>query len=98
MVGNLSNMAEEKSIDIKLKAVEVKRKYAMNNILKVDFSDYKISVIYGENGCGKTTILRLISAFLAQNDSVFTQEKVMSMSMTYETKGVEKKIIGLKSI
>lgn len=93
MVGNLSNMAEEKSIDIKLKAVEVKRKYAMNNILKVDFSDYKISVIYGENGCGKTTILRLISAFLAQNDSVFTQEKVMSMSMTYETKGVEKKII-----
>lgn len=30
---------------------------------------------------------------LSQNDSVFSQEKIISMSMTYELKGIEKKII-----
>lgn len=90
---DISNIEEEKIMDIKLKSVEVKREYSMNNILKVEFSSYKVSVIYGENGCGKTTILRLINAFLSQNDSVFSQEKIISMSMTYELKGIEKKII-----
>ena len=54
---DISNIEEEKIMDIKLKSVEVKREYSMNNILKVKFSSYKVSVIYGENGCGKTTIL-----------------------------------------
>lgn len=85
-------LEEEKRINIKLKSVEVKRDYSLNNILKVCFSDYNISVIYGVNGCGKTTILRLISAFLAQNDSVFTQEKVLWMSMTYQSDGIEKEV------
>ena len=62
---DISNIEEEKIMDIKLKSVEVKREYSMNNILKVEFSSYKVSVIYGENGCGKTTILRLINAFLS---------------------------------
>lgn len=90
---DISNIEEEKIMDIKLKSVEVKREYSMNNILKVEFSSYKVSVIYGENGCGKTTILRLINAFLSQNDSIFSQEKIISMSMTYDLKGIEKKII-----
>ena len=80
-------------MDIKLKSVEVKRDYSLNNTLKVYFSDYNISVIYGENGCGKTTILRLINAFLAQNDSVLSQEKVLLMSMTYQFEGVETKVL-----
>ncbi len=91
MVTELANL-EESKLDIKLKAVEVKRDYSLNSILKVDFSCYNISVIYGENGCGKTTILRLINAFLSQNDSVLSQEKVMWMSMKFQSNGREKKI------
>ena len=35
---DISNIEEEKIMDIKLKSVEVKREYSMNNILKVKFS------------------------------------------------------------
>ncbi len=79
-------------LNIKLKSVAVKRDYTLNSILKVEFSNYNISVIYGENGCGKTTILRLINAFLSQNDVVFSQEKVQWMSMAFIENG-EKKIV-----
>ncbi len=93
MFVGLLNSEEEKILDIKLKSVEVKRDYSLNNVLKVFFSDYNISVIYGDNGCGKTTILRLINAFLSQNDSVFSQEKVLWMSMTYLIDGIEQRSV-----
>lgn len=93
MFVELLNSVEEKSLGIKLKSVEVKRDYSLNNMLKVCFSDYNISVIYGENGCGKTTLLRLINAFFSQNDSVFSQEKVISMSMVYSLDGIEKEVL-----
>ena len=84
---------QDNKTNIKLKSIEVMRDYTLNSILKVDFSEYNISVIYGENGCGKTTILRLINAFLSQNDSVFNQEKVLWMSITFYSNGTEKKIL-----
>lgn len=93
MFVELLNSVEEKSLGIKLKSVEVKRDYSLNNMLKVCFSDYNISVIYGENGCGKTTLLRLINAFFSQNDSVFSQEKVISMLMVYSLDGIEKEVL-----
>ena len=81
----LSEEEVNKSKNIKLKSVKVERDYQLNRVLEVKFSDYNVSVIYGENGCGKTTILRLINAFLSQNDSVFSQEKVLSMSIAFCT-------------
>ena len=80
-------------INIKLKSVIVKRDYSLNGTLEIFFSDYNISVIYGENGCGKTTILRLINAFLSQNDSVFSQEKVKEMSIRFLSDGMEKEVV-----
>lgn len=85
----LSEEEVNKSKNIKLKSVKVERNYQLNRVLEVKFSDYNVSVIYGENGCGKTTILRLINAFLSQNDSVFSQEKVLSMSIAFSTEGGE---------
>lgn len=93
MIVELLKESEEKMMKIKLKSVEVKRDYSLNSILKVSFSDYNISVMYGENGCGKTTILRLINAFLDQNDSVFSKEKVLWMSMTFQADNIEKKVL-----
>ena len=63
---------------VKLHSVTINRDLSVNKILKVSFSIQSISVIYGENGCGKTTFLRCLSAVLAQNESILLQEKVVS--------------------
>lgn len=83
----------ENTMNFKLKSVEVERDYSLNSTLKVAFSNYNISVIYGENGCGKTTLLRMINALLSQNDSVFSQEKVLSMSIVFLVDGTEKEVL-----
>ncbi len=35
---------------------------------KVDFSESNVTVIYGDNGCGKTTFLKALTAFLSQDE------------------------------
>lgn len=52
-------------------------------IVSVDFSDAPISVIYGDNGSGKTTFLKIISAFLSQDDSALAQLGVRLIECTY---------------
>lgn len=46
----LSEEEVNKSKNIKLKSVKVERDYQLNRVLEVKFSDYNVSVIYGENG------------------------------------------------
>ncbi|GAW87783.1 conserved hypothetical protein [Bathymodiolus platifrons methanotrophic gill symbiont] len=41
---------------------------AENRYAKVEFSSDNVTVIYGDNGCGKTTFLKAINSFLSQND------------------------------
>lgn len=68
---------------IKLHSVTINRDLSINKTLKVSFSTQNISVIYGENGCGKTTFLRCLSAVFAQNDAVLLKEKVESIVVEY---------------
>lgn len=89
---NETSYSENDKLNIKFISVEVKRDYTLNSVLKVNFSSCNISVIYGENGCGKTTILRLINAFLSQDDIVLSQEKVLRISMKFKENGVEKTV------
>ena len=84
---------DEKIANVKLKSVEVKRDYSLNSLISVELSDCNISVIYGVNGSGKTTILKLINAFLSENDSVFLQEKVIWMAITFLIDGEEERIL-----
>ena len=41
---------------------------AKNRYAKVEFSSDNVTVIYGDNGCGKTTFLKAINSFLSQDN------------------------------
>lgn len=77
---------------IKLQSAHIERDYSVNAFLHVDFSNFPISVIYGENGCGKTTFLRLLNAFFAQNSTILSQERVSSMTVSYRVEDEENSV------
>lgn len=55
--------------------------------VNVRFSSESISVIYGENGCGKTTLLKIIYALLSHNEAILLEEKISEVQLNYMVKG-----------
>ncbi|MBW3527683.1 AAA family ATPase [Shewanella sp. NKUCC05_KAH] len=52
----------------------------------VDFSNLQSSVIFGLNGCGKTTFLKILNAIFQQNETVLFEEGVESVFVEYKHK------------
>jgi len=50
----------------------------------VSFSDGLVSIIYGDNGCGKTTFLKLLFAALNQQTSELLEEAVQEITIEYK--------------
>jgi len=55
--------------------------------INLEFSPEPITVIYGENGCGKTTLLNVIHAILRKEYSVLSSEKVKEVCLEYSVDG-----------
>ena len=53
--------------------------------VEVLFSEDQVSVIYGDNGCGKTTFLKLLFAALNQQDAALREESVQQIQIDYKT-------------
>lgn len=49
---------------------------ASNRFAKANFSDENVSVIFGKNGCGKTSFLKVLYGVLSQDESVLIQNSV----------------------
>jgi ABC-type cobalamin/Fe3+-siderophores transport system ATPase subunit len=43
--------------------------------IQVFFSKLQTSVIYGDNGCGKTTFLKILNAIFKQDDNTLLEEE-----------------------
>ncbi len=55
---------------------------AENRIAEINFSKDNVTVIYGDNGCGKTTFLKTIFLFLSQYENSLNikwQRELMSL-------------------
>lgn len=54
---------------------------------KVSFSSENVTVIYGDNGCGKTTFLKAINSFLAQDEAGLVDLKIKSITCAVSEDG-----------
>ncbi|OHY72992.1 AAA family ATPase [Marinobacter sp. AC-23] len=57
---------------------------AKNRYSKVEFSSENVTVIYGDNGCGKTTFLKAINSFLSQDDDALSSIGINKIICTIE--------------
>lgn len=63
------------------------RRYA-----EIIFAKESVSVIYGANGSGKTSLLKAISAFFSQNDAILASLAIKEIVCGFSYEGVSKEI------
>lgn len=78
----------KKIIDFKINGFK-----AENRIAEVNFSKDNVTVIYGDNGCGKTTFLKTIFLFLSQDETSLKEMGVQSIECSVLIHNEVQKII-----
>lgn len=52
-----------------------------NRSVDIQFPNNNIAILFGKNGCGKTSLLRIINAILEKSDDILLAEKVEKISI-----------------
>ncbi|ELY6343612.1 AAA family ATPase [Cronobacter dublinensis] len=68
---------------IRLERIYINGFKQANSTLNVMLSPSNISVIYGENGCGKTTFLKILHAIFEKDELTLIQNEVVSVEIYY---------------
>lgn len=87
-----NRLSNERAVDVSrrnihLKAIAFLGFKGNQKTARVSFSDSAVSVIYGDNGSGKTTFLKAISAFLSQDDATLASLGITEVSCEYVADG-----------
>ncbi|MDS1792752.1 AAA family ATPase [Vibrio parahaemolyticus] len=53
--------------------------------MSLKFTNENVTVIYGDNGCGKTTLLRVLHAIFTKNDNELLKNKIESIRLKFST-------------
>lgn len=69
---------------IRLDRIKIKGFKDQDTKKQLVFSSEPISVIYGQNGSGKTTMLKILYAILSKNDKMLLHENVMEIVIDYQ--------------
>ncbi|MGY6305606.1 AAA family ATPase [Proteus mirabilis] len=83
---------------MKLLSIYIAGFQSLNRAAYVEFADGGISVIYGDNGCGKTTFLKLVHSILKRDDESLASENVMYVEIYYEKNNGEREFIPVTQI
>ncbi len=83
---------------MKLLSIYIAGFQSLNRAAYVEFADGDISVIYGDNGCGKTTFLKLVHSILKRDDESLASENVMYVEIYYEKNNGEREFIPVTQI
>lgn len=75
------------AVDVRLERIKFIGFQSPNRSAEVYFSKDSASVIYGDNGCGKTTFLKLIHALLNKDSLAFRKEGVVSAEVDFRVAG-----------
>lgn len=77
---------------MKLHAIEIEGFQAPNRRARLEFArNSNVSVIYGDNGCGKTTFLKLIYGILNRENSILANESVSKVVVDFYDRNDELK-------
>ncbi len=66
---------------MKIESIKFQGFQASNRHAAVEFSDHDVTIIYGDNGCGKTTFLKAINAFLSQDNELLSLLGIQSIEI-----------------
>lgn len=66
---------------MRLKWIKINGFKEKDRVIELNFSSYPASVIFGENGCGKTSLLRVIHAILAKDEEILLKENVENLEL-----------------
>lgn len=72
---------------VRLRKIKFTGFQADQRVADVKFSEDQVSVIYGENGCGKTTFLKLLHAVFVKDSAILVKEKVELAEIEYVYEG-----------
>lgn len=68
---------------LKIRKIEIVGFKANNRRAEVEFSSENISIVYGENGVGKTTLLKILFAILSHDEEQLRKENVAEIRIIY---------------
>lgn len=76
----------------KILKIQIKGFQSAQKEIEYEFSDENVTIVYGENGCGKTTLLQILNALFSKDEAALFNHKVSEVQMKVLQDGIQKEI------